>query len=95
MGRYNSDYLNSGTSVGRVRLLYRNGMVNCRTHVLKRGERLDRIAAVEYGDSNLWWVIAAVSFIGFPSQLSPGTLIRIPTDITTLLQQIGVENNYG
>ena len=95
MGRYNSGYMSTGESVSRIRLMYRNGMIPCKERVLKRGERLDKIAGQEYGDSNLWWVIAAVSFIGFPSQVPVGTIIRVPENISQLLTSIGIGGSYG
>lgn len=54
------------------------GLINSSTHVLEEGERLDYIAGLNYGDSSLWWVIAAASGIGYALQVPPGTLLRIP-----------------
>ena len=45
---------------------------------MKEGERLDQIAGVVYGDSTLWWMIAAASGIGWGLQVPPGTKLRIP-----------------
>jgi len=44
----------------------------------QEGERLDTIAGIEYGDSTLWWIIAAASRIGWALQVPPGTRILIP-----------------
>jgi hypothetical protein len=52
------------------------------THVLEEGERLDYLAGINYGDSGLWWVIAAASGIGYALQVPPGTLLRIPDNIS-------------
>ena len=46
--------------------------------VLQEDQRLDILAGIEYGDSSLWWVIAAASNIGWGLQVPPGTLIRVP-----------------
>ena len=44
------------------------------------GDRFDILAQTYYGDSNLWWIIAAASGIGWGLQCPPGTVIRIPTN---------------
>ena len=38
-----------------------------------------------YGSGNMWWVIAAASGIGWGTQVPPGTLLRIPTDLSMIL----------
>jgi len=48
---------------------------------LSENQRLDQIAGLVYGDSSLWWVIAAASGIGWCLQVPPGTILRIPTNI--------------
>jgi len=42
------------------------------------GDRLDEIAAAEYGDPALWRVLAMFNDIDDPLHLSPGTALRIP-----------------
>jgi hypothetical protein len=49
-----------------------------KTHVVRAGERLDMLAAREYGDPNQWRVIAAANGIARPRLLVPGTLLIIP-----------------
>ena len=39
------------------------------------------MAANVYGDSSLWWIIAAASNIGWGLQVPPGTVLKIPTDL--------------
>ena len=58
-----------------------SGLIKTSKYVLQEGERLDTIAGKIYGDSNYWWVIAAASGIGWPLQVPPGTLLRIPEDL--------------
>ena len=58
------------------------GLLSYSVHVLEEGERLDYLAGINYGDSGLWWVIAAASGIGYGLQVPPGTIIRIPSNIT-------------
>jgi nucleoid-associated protein YgaU len=61
-----------------------SGAVKYTTKILQEGERLDQIAGEIYEDGSLWWVIAAASGIGWGLQVPPGTLLRIPVDISTL-----------
>ena len=49
-----------------------------KTVVVRAGERLDSIAAREYGDPNHWPVIAAANGLARPRVLVPGTLLTIP-----------------
>jgi nucleoid-associated protein YgaU len=59
--------------------------INCNVHVLESGERLDTLAGQHYKDSSYWWVIAAASGIGWGLQVPPGTVIRIPSNLSTVL----------
>lgn len=59
-----------------------DGNISYAVHILEEGERLDYLAGINYGDSSLWWVLAAASGIGYALQVPPGTIIRIPTSIT-------------
>jgi len=59
-----------------------SGAIGCNVHVLEEGERLDYLAGINYGDSSLWWVIAAASGIGYGLQVPPGTILRIPISLT-------------
>lgn len=49
-----------------------------KTHVVQAGDRLDSIAADEYGDPEQWRVIASANGIARPRILVPGTLLTIP-----------------
>ncbi len=49
-----------------------------KTHVVQDGDRLELIAADEYGDPSLWRTIAAFNQIARPRQLTPGTVLQIP-----------------
>jgi len=51
-------------------------------------KRLDVIAFETYGDSSLWWIIAAASGIGWSMQLTPGTYIRVPTDLSKIYEMM-------
>ena len=52
---------------------------------LKESQRLDQLAAQQYGDPSYWWVIAAASGIGWGLQCPPGTILRIPTSLAKVL----------
>jgi len=65
----------------RIHQAVEAGSLKTRATVLAEGQRLGHIAGSEYGDSNLWWIIAAASGIGWALQVPPGTLLRIPTDL--------------
>lgn len=69
----------------RVFNAVQSGQINFTTHILEEGERLDTIAALKYGDSSYWWVIASASGIGWPLQVPPGTYLYIPTNIGDVL----------
>ncbi len=49
-----------------------------KTRVVREGERLDLIAADEYGDPTLWTVIARENNLARPRLLAAGTLLTIP-----------------
>ena len=51
----------------------------------KEGERLETLAATHYGDTSLWWIIAAANNLGKGTmKLTPGERIRIPRDIQSI-----------
>lgn len=50
-----------------------------RTRVVVEGDRLDSIAADEYGDPTRWRAVAAANGIARPRFLEPGTTLLIPT----------------
>lgn len=63
--------------------------------VTVQGDRLDLLAYTYYKDATLWWVISMANnnnTIGsmFPE---PGTQLRIPTDLTTVITIFNNENN--
>ena len=62
-----------------------NQSINYSVHILEEGERLDYLAGIHYGNSSFWWVIAAASGIGYALQVPPGTVIRIPVNISDAL----------
>jgi hypothetical protein len=49
-----------------------------RTHQVRRGETLDRIAAAHYGDARRWRLIAQANGITNPMDVQPGTVLALP-----------------
>ena len=49
------------------------------------GERLDNLAFSFYKDPSLWWIIAKANGIRGKIALKPGTIIRIPANVTKVL----------
>ena len=85
VGRYSfTPKILNGTIYGTSRAsskIYRaidTGLLPYTTYTLKGSERLDVVAGRVYGNSSLWWIIAAASGIGWGLQCPPGTLLRIP-----------------
>ena len=76
--------MSGGTRYGTSETIYNirkavsSGTLKCREQTLTETQRLDVLAGIEYGDSSLWWIIAAASNIGWGLQVPPGILIKIP-----------------
>jgi nucleoid-associated protein YgaU len=85
----NGTYLATNETIRLIRRAVENGDIPVTERALKEGERLDNIAGRTYGDGALWWVIAAASGIGWWLQTPPGTLIKIPTDLSYLKSILG------
>jgi hypothetical protein len=62
------------------------GRIPYRTLVIAQGQRLDTVAGRELKDATLWWIIAAMSDIGWAPQVPPGTVLRIPVSLSTVAQ---------
>jgi len=54
--------------------------------VTKVGERLDTLANRYYGDVTLWWIIAKANGIKGKIALEPATDLRIPGNISTIIE---------
>jgi nucleoid-associated protein YgaU len=87
--------LKAGSTLGtnqtarRIQLGISQGRINVKRHVMRDGERLDHLAGKFYGDSSLWWVIAAASKIGWCLQLPAGTVAVIPTSLAQVEEFTG------
>jgi len=49
------------------------------------GDKFWRIAARQYGDPNLWWVIARFNEKPTEGHMNPGDTIKIPIDLSVVL----------
>ena len=57
-------------------------------------DRLDNLAWQYYKDPTLWWIIAEANGIGKGDLLLPiGKQIRIPTEITQIIEEYNFINN--
>jgi hypothetical protein len=78
----NEQYISNSKSSYRIYRAVQSGAINCNVKTLEEGERLDTIAGSTYNNSSLWWVIAAASGIGWGLQVPPGTIIKIPINLS-------------
>ena len=70
----------------KIRDGIKNGNIDFATRTISGGERLDTIAGKQYGDSSLWWVIAAANGIGYAMQIKEGRELIVPIN----LEQIAI-----
>lgn len=65
------------------------GLIPTKEVILTESQRLDHLAQQYLGNSRLWWILAALSDIGWGLQLPAGTIVRVPTDISAIQQIVG------
>ena len=89
---YSSKTANGGVSSSnaswRVLRAVENGSIPFSTRIVRGHERLDHIAAQAYGSSQLWWIIAAASGIGWGLQVPPGTILRVPKSVGAVMNLV-------
>ena len=75
------------TNVNMVKIFnaVERGAIPYETYILEEGQRLDQIAGSAYQDAGYWWVIAAASGIGWGLQVPPGTVLRIPKNLGSIM----------
>ena len=87
MRRYTRDnrirggLLQSARTTMLLRRANQYDLIPVRKIKIKEEQRLDHLAFDYLGDSTLWWVLAALSNIGWGLQVPAGTIISIPTDL--------------
>jgi hypothetical protein len=62
--------------------------LNSVQHVFGIGDRLDKLAFKYFQDERYWWVISLVNAITYPLGISPGTVLQIPTDLSSVLKKL-------
>lgn len=81
--------LSTAEAVNILRLRVKSGTLGIRrTITLNGADRLDSLAGAIYGDAKYWWVLAAVSDIGWGMQVPPGTTINI-VDLSDVERLVG------
>ena len=55
-------------------------------HVFQPGDAYWQLSSAAYGDPKFWWVIASFNKAPTLSNLEPGTVIRIPVDLSLALE---------
>lgn len=80
-----------GTAKGATAIYYavQSGRIASTRRITREGDRLDVIAGQLWGDSTLWWVIAASSGIGWGAQVPPGIVLKIPVNLEEILLYVG------
>ena len=81
----NNNFYGTSHCSTKINKAVNNGLLTCEIYTLKEGERIDQIAFRYYGDASYWWVIAAASGIGWSLQIPPGTILRVPSNLSTAL----------
>jgi len=61
----------------------------------KEGDRLDTLAHRYYGNNTLWWIIAKANGIRGKTGCKPATPLRIPGNITTIIEKFRNLNTSG
>lgn len=95
MRRYTRDQrirggkLQSAKAVMTIRRAHSFGLIPTMSIKIKEEQRLDHLAFEHLGDSGLWWVLSALSDIGWGLQVPAGTIIRIPVDINSIKSIVG------
>ena len=69
----------------KIRDGIKSGNIDFATRVVSGGERLDTIAGTQYGDSSLWWIIAAANGIGYGMQIKEGRELVVPLNLEQII----------
>ena len=95
MRRYSRDKriaggkLSTAKAVRKIRRARELGYIDTKDVVLSEASRLDHLAATHVGSSSLWWVLAALSDIGWGMQVPAGTIIKIPKNMNKIATMVG------
>jgi nucleoid-associated protein YgaU len=83
---FNSNYQNTFPAINIIDIQSNSDIF----YVIVDGDRMDTLATKFLGDGRYWWIIALLNDIKVPfgDSMKPGTIIRIPTNITNILFQV-------
>ena len=87
--RISGGLLQTAQSVTILRRAKEFKLISLKKVILSDSQRLDHIAYKHLGDPHAWWIIAALSDIGWAMQLPPGTILYIPRDLQTIQSLVG------
>ena len=59
-------------------------------HIWEYGDRFDKLSNRYYDDDQYGWLLALVNNIGFQLGVTPGTVIRVPSDIVPVLERLNM-----
>lgn len=98
MNRYNTPNRLSTDSGKKYYPTFRYPMIEEKTTDIyiigSFSDRLDNLAWTYYKDPTLWWIIAEANNIGKGDLLVPvGKQMRIPTEITSIIEEYSTINN--
>ena len=95
MRRYTRDQriagnkLQTAATVSRLRRARELGLISTKEVVIRESQRLDHLAQEYLGNSHLWWILAALSDIGWGLQVPPGTVINVPLQMNSIMAIVG------
>ena len=69
-----------GDSLGMRRCIDTTPRFDDCFHTVVDGDRIDLLAHRYLGNATLWWIICDYNDLFFPLELSPGQLLRIPSE---------------
>ena len=81
--------LETAITVRALRRAKEFGLLTTFEVIIKESQRLDHLAHEHLGNAQFWWVLAALSDIGWGMQVPPGTIIRVPNDIGAVKTIVG------
>lgn len=63
--------------------------IKTKDYIWRHGDRFWRIAANEFSDPKMWWIIARINNKPSEHLLHSGDIIKIPTDLAIALEVLG------
>lgn len=79
-----SEKLATAEATVRIRRALELNLLPYREVIIRESQRLDHLAYLHLGNADHWWVLAAMSGIGWGMQVPPGTVIKVPENLSTI-----------